>query len=94
MKSLACGFLVLFLLGCATLQKQPTADLKLRWNQCAEFLTGEKKAFDLKFGPLLWMAMQGDDRKDRIEEKERIERELFRRWKAGDKEAFLPIFGN
>ena len=89
--------LVLFLFGCATTQKKyaktSTAELKLRHTQCVQFLTAEKKDFEFKFGPPLAMAMMGDGgRGDRIKEKEEIEKELLRRYQAGDKEAYLPIF--
>jgi hypothetical protein len=90
--------LVLFLFGCATTPekkytKTSTAELKLRHTQCVEFLTAEKKNIDIKFGPPLAMAMMGDGgRGDRIKEKEEIEHELLRRYQAGDKDAYLPIF--
>ena len=80
--------------GCATTNytKTSTAELKLRHTQCVEYLTAEKKQWELKFGSPLQMAMMGDPRRDRIEEKERVEKELLKRWKAGDKEAYLPVF--
>jgi hypothetical protein len=68
-------------------------ELKLRHTQCVEFLTGEKKNFDIKFGSPMSMAMMGDGgRSDRIKEKEEIENELLRRYQAGDKDAYLPVF--
>lgn len=89
---------VLFLIvGCASpekkLSREGTTELKLRHQQCLDYLRAERKDFEFKFGPPLAMAIQGDPRKERIEEKERLERELLRRWKAGDAEAYLPIFG-
>lgn len=84
----------IFLVGCATLSKQSTSELKLRHAQLEQYLASEKKGFEFKFGPPLAMAIMGDERQDRIEEKESIERELLRRWKHGDKDAHLPIFDN
>ncbi len=89
--------LILFLFGCASIEKKyerrSTAELKLRHAQCVQFLNAEKKEFEFKFGPPLAMAMMGDGgRGDRIKEKEELEKELLRRYQAGDKDAYLPIF--
>jgi hypothetical protein len=98
MKYLPLLVLLIFI-GCATTtpeqkySKTSTAELRLRHAQCEQFLTAEKKNIDIKFGPPLAMAMMGDGgRGDRIKEKEEIEKELLRRYQAGDKDAHIPIF--
>lgn len=84
-------FLLMFLFACAstTLEqkyaKTSTAELKLRHAQCVDFLSSQKNAIIVKFSP-------GDGRRDRIREKEEIEKELLRRYQTGDKGAYLPIF--
>lgn len=83
--------------GCATPEKKyahvSTPELQLRRQQCVDFIAAKSNRTEFKFGPPLAMAMMGDGGlQDRIEEKEKIERELLRRYRAGDAEAFLPIF--
>lgn len=58
------------------------SELKLRRVQLMEQLSG-------------WEIGSGaqSHRKDMFEEKEQIERELLRRYQAGDKAAYLPVFG-
>jgi hypothetical protein len=81
------------LCGCQSLQgkysKTTTPQLQLRHEQLVEYLNSEKKSFEFHFGNPMF---QSDPRKDRIEEKEDIETELLRRYQAGDKTAYLPMF--
>jgi hypothetical protein len=67
-----------------------TAELKLRHSQLRESLGYDKGQPDIDFVKPVWM--RGPSRSERIEEKERIERELLHRWKGGDQEAHLEIF--
>ncbi len=81
--------------GCATTPQKKyasvsTAELKLRHTQLAQALTGETGQPDIEWIKPIWA--RGPSRADRINEKETIEFELLRRWKAGDQEAFLPAF--
>jgi hypothetical protein len=90
---------VILMCSCGTLESKyansTTAQLKLRREQCVEVLNSEKKSFDFKFGSPMALAMMGDGgRKDRIKEKEEIENELLRRYEAGDRQAYLPMFGD
>jgi hypothetical protein len=88
-----CGLLF----GCATPAPQEkysrtsTAELELRHAQCVQFLSPEKLDIDIRLGPPLAMAMTDDGRTDRIKEKKEIEKELLRRYQAGDKDAYRPI---
>lgn len=81
-----------FAFGCASPEKKyskkSTSQLLLRHHQIVEFLRSEKKDFEIKFGPPMFMGDGG--RQDRIKEKDEIEVELLRRYEAGDKEAKLP----
>lgn len=79
---------VLLFCGCANLQKQETSSLKLRHAQLVEALSVSH--FNVSFGPF-----GGGDggRQGKIDEKERIERELLRRYKGGEEGAYLAIFG-
>jgi hypothetical protein len=81
--------LVLFI-GCAAQQKRiarmPTAELKLRRQQLIEEIT-QPQGFRLSgFRP------GTEGHQDAMDEKNKIEFELLRRWKAGDKGAYLPQF--
>lgn len=83
---------IVLLVSCAggKFSKRSTADLKLRHAQIIEALGMDANRIDVKIGHPFFMG--SGDRKDRIEEKENIERELLRRYEAGDKGAHLPIF--
>lgn len=63
-----------------------TPELQLKHNQCVDYLN--RNTWEFHFG-----MMSGDgNRQDRIKEKENLETELLRRYTAGDKQAYLPIF--
>lgn len=83
-----------FSLGCASTEKKyaktTTVELKLRRQQCVDELNAGQGRFSFRFGGPWWA--HGDDRKDVTKEKNKIENELLRRFKAGDQEAFLPVF--
>jgi hypothetical protein len=93
MKNLTWLFLFC-LVGCASdreFLRQSTQDLKLRHAQIAQSLGYDKDQPDIDFIKPIWM--RGPSKSERIEEKEKIERELLRRWQSGDQGAYLPIFG-
>ena len=79
-----------------------TSELKLRHRQCVEYLDRHSGAVvgggvNVRLGAMPWESKEdNEDVKEemaaRVEEKEAIERELLRRWQAGDKKAFLPGF--
>lgn len=95
MKTIIGILLIACCFGCATsrMQKASTDDLKLRHAQLVESLSGSQ--FNMRFGPPIMMAFAGDGgRQDRINEKERIERELLRRYKSGDQRAYLAMFSH
>jgi hypothetical protein len=71
----------------AVLRRKSTPELKLRHNQLAQRL-GDNR-LEVSVGPF-GGGTKGHE--DEWNEKERIERELLKRYQAGDKEAFLPIF--
>lgn len=73
-----------------------TEELKLRRNQLAEMLGTGGDSINIKVGSPLALAMSGDKglREDWFKEKNEIERELLRRWKAGDESAALPSFSH
>lgn len=73
-------------------KRESTPNLKLRHHQLVEAIG--QGGFSFKVGPPIAMMMMGDKREDRIREKEEIEREMLRRWRSGDKEAYLPTFGD
>lgn len=83
-----------FLTGCASLQSKSTTDLKLRHAQLSERLGGSNVELTVNVSARRGFGGMGgdDDHEDQWEEKERIERELWKRYQAGDKEAYLPIF--
>ncbi|PYJ61862.1 MAG: hypothetical protein DME24_05560 [Verrucomicrobia bacterium] len=56
----------------------------------SQALEGEKGQPDIEWIKPIWF--RGPSRSDRIKEKEEIEFELLRRYKAGDQEAKLPVF--
>ncbi len=62
--------------------KKTTAQLKLRHAQLERETGGSHFEWGGAYG----------DRQAKVREMERIERELMRRYKSGDQEAFLPIF--
>ena len=88
---------IILLCSCGTLESKyantTTTQLKLRHTQCVQFLTQEKKSLDIRIGSSPF-GMGDGGRKDRINEKEEIENELLRRYQAGDKDAYLPMFGD
>jgi hypothetical protein len=81
-------------LGQRKYASQSTDELKLRRNQIIEMLGAGRKEIDIKIGSPLAMAMMDDDGKieDLFKEKNEIERELLRRWKAGDEGAKVETF--
>jgi hypothetical protein len=90
--TILCSLALLF--GCTSTPKcakTDTSQLQLRHQQCVDFLNGEKKQWEVKFGNPLFMGDGG--RADRIKEKEEIEGELLHRYQAGDQRAYLPMFG-
>lgn len=93
MNLLSVLVLSVVLCGCASTDgkrdTRSTSELHLRRNQIVQAL-GEESKIEIDFLKPIWM--RGPTRADRIEEKEEIERELLRRWKNGDKEAYLPLF--
>ena len=96
MKTVWISLCLFLLVGCASAEKKyattRTAELKLRHAQILESLGYDQNQPDIDFLKPVWM--RGPSRPQRLEEKETIERELLRRWQAGDNEAFLPIFGS
>ena len=93
MKTIYLTILACLLIGCASVQskysKTSTTELAMRHTQCVQYLNNEH-GFRFAFGP--GAAFMGDPRADRIKEKERIEKELLKRYTAGDKAAYLPMF--
>lgn len=93
-----CFLLIILLLcSCATnetrddpLAISTTEELRLRHAQLTEALSLDTKQPDLEFMKPVWE--RGPSRKDRTAERERIERELLKRWQNGDQKAELPIF--
>jgi hypothetical protein len=72
----------------------PTDELKLRRAQLIEMVGTSGGKIEFKSGSPLAMPMMDDDGRveDLYKEKNEIERELLRRWKAGDEEARLGAF--
>jgi len=97
MKTNALLVLVLILTGCASIQSKyantTTPEMQLRHRQIEEWLVSEKNGMDIKIGSPFMMMGDGG-RKDRINEKEEIEKELLRRYQSGDKAAYLAMFGD
>lgn len=87
------ALLLLLAMGCAGLKKVPTSELKFRHHQIVQYLNSERGGFQIKWGNPMWGGM-GNEREDRIKEKEEIERELLRRYQAGDGNALLSEFGS
>jgi hypothetical protein len=90
MKIAAFGLVLLLAVGCASEQKKTagksTAELKLRRQQLTEEIAQPQGWRFSGFRP------GSEGHEDQIKEKEKIEFELLRRWKAGDREAYLPQF--
>lgn len=63
------------------LENKSTAALMLQRGQCVDFLNASRNS------------LTSDEIKAKLTEKEKVEKELLRRYEAGDKEAWLPIFG-
>ena len=63
------------------LEKKSTAELKLQRAQCVEFVDASRNS------------LTGDEIKAKMTEKEKVEKELLRRYQAGDKDSWLPVFG-
>lgn len=86
--------LAVLLVGCSSIEKKiaqtSTPELKLRHQQLASSLGYDKNQPDIDFLKPVWM--RGPSKSERIEEKEAIERELLRRYSAGDSNAKLDIF--
>jgi hypothetical protein len=87
--------LVVFLFGCATTPEKKyantsTPEVKLRHAQLVQSLAGDASQPDIEWIKPIWA--RGASRSDRVKEKEEIERELLRRFQAGDKGASLLIF--
>lgn len=86
-------FVALAFAGCVTAKvervarRSSTPDLKLRHAQ----LEQETGRAYFQFGGMGWGGMSNHDYD--TEEKHAIERELLKRYQAGDKGAYLPIFG-
>jgi hypothetical protein len=70
--------------GCTTIRDMSTRDLKLEHSQHDRVVGA---------GSYAWGSAM-NERNDRIKKREKIERELLKRYQAGDKEAYLPVFGN
>lgn len=70
--------------------KTSTPQLKLQHRQLTDAINGS--GWEMRFGNPIAMAMMGPSKNDRIREKGEIERELLRRYMAGDKVAWMPIF--
>ena len=68
--------------GCTTIPSMSTRDLKLEHAQHERMVTGATEAHGDA-----WKHMENRRRK-----MEKIERELHKRYQAGDKEAYLSIF--
>jgi len=90
MRVLAFVVALVFFVACASDQKKAsrmsTAELKLRRQQLIEQIS-QPVGFRLSgFHP------GTEDHDSQTSEKNAIEFELLRRWKAGDREAYLPQF--
>jgi hypothetical protein len=70
--------------------KYSTAELKLMDTRYKELRTSSGRDLNLNVG--MQRKMFSDSDTENIERVLEIERELLRRWKAGDKEAYLPEF--
>ena len=90
MRSIALLLALVLVIGCASDQKKAsrmsTAELKLRRQQLVEQIS-QPVGFRLSgFHP------GTEDHDSQMHEKNAIEFELLRRWKSGDREAYLPQF--
>ena len=73
---------------------QSTDELQLRRNQLIQMLGAGGEKIDIAFGSPIALAMMDDDGRveENYKEKNEIERELLRRWKAGDEAARIEGF--
>ena len=90
MKTFTLLFVVVLVCSCATYRDLPTSELKLQHHQCVEQLAHQPK-WEFKFGGNPW-DQPGDERRSLVKKKNKYESELLKRYKAGDKEAYLTIF--
>lgn len=87
--------LCLVLAGCAGAKysKSSTPDLRLRHSQVMEALGPNVQSDSFSYTPpgLAGLAFR-NPKEERLREKQEIEEELHRRYRAGDAMAHLPIF--
>lgn len=90
--------LVAFLIGCASTPekkyaKVSTSELRVKHSQLVEVLGPDVRSSDFSYTPPGFAGLAfKNPKEERIKEKQEIELELLRRWKAGDEAAHLPLF--
>jgi hypothetical protein len=96
MKATLLSLALVFCCACASIDKKVsgrnTNELKLRHSQLADSLGYDKGEVNLDFMAPMWM--RGPSKGERLAEKEAIERVLLARYRNGDKDAHLAIFGD